>query len=120
MGCGTHVLVADVNPVDFYACSSAEAATERHGREAVLRGIESAAILDLDSGLELSQIEEVTPVDGQVFDLFRRQNPLHRSLFRVDGDLVALHLHNLGTLPHRKLQISRGGGVHLHNHRKVD
>src|SRR6266576_2299251 len=64
LGCGADVLVADVNTVDLDACGPAEAAAEGHGRESVLRGIEGSAILNLDAGLQLGEIEEVTPVDG--------------------------------------------------------
>ena len=63
-----------------------------------LVGSKVSAVLNLHSRLELCEVQKVPAIDGEVFDLLRGQHPLHRCLLRVDGNLSALHLDDLGGL----------------------
>ena len=77
---------------------AAEPATEGNRRETVLGGIESAAILNLDARLQLCEVEEVAPVDGQILDLLRGEDALDCGLLGVHGNLGSLHFNHLRTL----------------------
>ncbi len=84
LGGGADGFIADVEAVHLDAGGAAEAAAEGDGREPVLGGIEVAAVLDLHSGFELCEIEEISSVDGQVFNLLAGQDPLHGGLLGID------------------------------------
>src|SRR5260370_32229337 len=80
---GANGLVANVQTIHFDTGRAAEPPAKGDRRETLFGGIEVAAVLDLHAGLELSQIQEITAVDGQILNLFLRPYALDRGLFRI-------------------------------------
>ena len=99
---GANVFVANIDTVNLDASGPSESATERNGRETVFRGIESSAVLDLNSRLKLRQVEEVAPIDRKVLDLLGREHTLDRGLFRVYAQCRAFDLNHFGRLSKRQ------------------
>src|SRR5208282_6551763 len=83
---GSDGLVAHVDAIDFDSGGTSETALEGDGRETVLGGIESAAFLNLNSGLELSEVEEIATVDGEILNLLKADHALHCCLLGIYGD----------------------------------
>ncbi len=94
LGRGAHILVGDIQTVEFDAGGAAVAATERDGFKAVLGGVEIGSVLDLYSGLELRQIKEVSAVDRQIGNLLLGQNSGNLGGLRIDLDRAPLHLYH--------------------------
>ena len=84
-------LIADINSVHFDPRRPSEMSRERDGGEAVLRGVEIGAILNLNARLELSEIKKVPPVDREILNLLRSEHALYRRLFGIHGNRRALH-----------------------------
>ncbi len=82
----TNSLVADIQAIDLDTRRAAESSTKGDRREALFRGIEVAAVLDLHAGFELSEVQEIAAVDGQILDLLLRHYALDRGLFRIQRD----------------------------------
>ena len=78
--------IADVDSVDFDSCRASETATKRNRRESVLGGIEGSSVLNLNSRLQLCQVEKVTAVNREILNLLAGQHSLHRGLLGVDYD----------------------------------
>src|SRR5580658_1161263 len=78
------VFVAHIHAVNFDARRAAKPAAERDRGKSGLGGVEVSAVLNLHAGLELGEVQEVPPVDGQVIDLFRIYDTLNLSLLGVD------------------------------------
>ena len=72
---GADGLVAGIDAINLDAGGATETATEGDRGESFLGGIDVAAVLDLNAGLELGEIEEVAAVDGKVLDLHGRGTP---------------------------------------------
>ena len=70
MRCGADGFIGNIDTVHFNAGGAAKASAKGDGREAVLGGIEIAAVLNLHAGLKLGKIEEVAAVDRQILNLF--------------------------------------------------
>ena len=68
---GSHVFIADVAAIHLNAGGASVPAAKGDGREAVLGGVEDGAILDLNPGLKLRQLQKVAAIDGQILDLRR-------------------------------------------------
>jgi hypothetical protein len=77
-------LVGNVEPVDFYARGAAKSPAEGDRGKTLLGGIEISAVLNLYAGFELRQVQEISPVNRQVFDLRAGNDSL-------DGGLVGVH-----------------------------
>src|SRR5262249_8919025 len=86
---GADMLVHRVHAVNRDAGLAAAAAADRYAGVTALGRIEGAALLNLDAGLQPSEVQIVSPVEGQLFDLARVDDT-------ADGGF---------------LQIHRGGGV---------
>src|SRR5215472_12598328 len=74
LGRGAYCFVADIDSVNFNSCASSKPASEGDGGVSNLGGIKIRAVLDLHARFELGQVEKVTPVDRQVFNLLLVQN----------------------------------------------
>ena len=109
LGSGADVLIGDIQTVERDARRTAEAAAEGDGEEAVLGGVEVGAVLDLHARLELGEIEEVAPVDGQRLNLFLGQHAGDLGLLSVDTDGIGGDFHALGSAAHAQLDIAVGG-----------
>ena len=101
----TDRLITDIDTVHGDAGGAAKAATERDGGVPCLRGIKVLPVLDLDTRLELGEIEEVPATQWEVLNLVCIDNPLHCRLLGVDSYGVRLHLDNLAFLAELQLAI---------------
>src|SRR5262245_35706555 len=68
-GGGADVLVYGVDTVNGDACFAPGAAPNRDAGVAGLGGVEGAAFVDFDAGLEARQLEIVAAIEGQLVDL---------------------------------------------------
>src|ERR1700692_4814729 len=80
---GADRLVGDVDAVHFNAGGAAESTAEGNRGGTALGRIEGRAILDLNTRLKLGKIEEVAPIDRQIFDLGGVQNTLNLGLLCI-------------------------------------
>src|SRR5262249_32248283 len=71
---GANRFVADIHAVHVDARSTAEAPSEGNRGIANFGGIKVLTVLNLDARLQLRQVQEVAPIDWEVFDLLRRQH----------------------------------------------
>src|SRR5271166_4870267 len=88
--------IGDVDAVHRNARRAPEASAEGNGRIADLGRIEVGAVLNLHARLELCEVQEVAPVDGQIVDLLGADHALHNRLLRVDADRAACDFYHFG------------------------
>src|SRR5580704_2295366 len=83
---GADCFVTDVHAVHFDARGASEAAADGDRGETHFGGIEIGAILNLHAGFQLRQVQKVSPVDREVFDLLLVQDALDARLLGIDCD----------------------------------
>src|SRR5260370_29297476 len=82
----TNRLVTDIQAIDLNTRRAAKSSAKGDRRKALFGRIEVAAVLNLHSGFELSEVQEIAAVDGQVLNLLLRNHALNRGLFRIQRD----------------------------------
>src|SRR6185437_14867460 len=110
---GAYGFIADVDTIDFNAGGTPETATEGNRGKAVFGRIKVSAILYLHARLELCQVKEVAPVNGQIFNLLGSEHSLNCSLLGVDRNSSAGHFHHLTGFSHRQLGVAVCRYAHL-------
>ena len=85
-----------------------------------LVGSKSDAVLHLNAGLELREIEEIASVDGQVFNLLFSENALHAGLLGIYGNRLRFHFDDSASGSDWQGDIRTGCFTHFHNDRLFD
>src|SRR5580693_5640497 len=114
--CGrAHRLVADVHTVHGNSRGAPKSAAERNRGEADFGGIEVRAVLHLNAGFELREVEEVASVDREVFDLLFAEHTLHAGLLGIYRDRLGLHFDDGAPRTHRQREIRPGCFAYSHD-----
>src|SRR5260221_1794025 len=90
LGRCTHGFVGYVDSIHLDARAASESAAEGNRRIPNLGRVEVGAVLNLHSGFELREVEEVTAIYRQVLDLAGGEHSLHRGLFGIHPDISRL------------------------------
>src|SRR6516164_1072610 len=88
-GGGADMLVYGVDTVNGDACFAAGAAPNGDAGVAGLGGVEGAAFVDFDAGLEAREFEIVAAIEGQLVDLAGIDDSTDDGLLGIDGGNIA-------------------------------